>query len=199
MNQSVTSVVPSRRAGTASAASTQAHDAASLGSARPKSPSYSVLPTDQDVRAYIVRADDDGIRQVLRRGLQRAKDPSGKSRVRAKFSDLVFTRKFSAFDRQNEDAANSPFHGFFTLFWMSMFFFMIKIGAENWRKWGNPLGTNEIIKGMVQRDLIILLLADGVCCGLTGVSWLLQKLIYAGYVDWDRSGLVIQNVSRLPG
>jgi sterol O-acyltransferase len=153
------------------------------------------LQTEKDAQAFVLRADNDEIREVLQRGLQRARDPSGKSRTRAKFSDLVFTRKFSAFDRQNEDAANSPFHGFFTLFWMAMFIFVLKIGAENWRKWGNPLGTNEIIQGMVRRDLIVLLLADGVMCALTGVSWVLQRLVFAGYLDWGRSGLVIQNVS----
>lgn len=197
-----TSVAVRRRPGKAGSPAPQKTERTSLGQGRSGTPRYSVLPpvqTEQDVKAFVVRADDDEIREVLRRGLQRAKDPSGKSRGRAKFSDLVFTRKFSAFDRQNEDAANSPFHGFFTLFWMAMFLFMIKIGAENWRKWGNPLGTNEIIQGMIRRDLVVLLLADGVMCGLTGVSWLLQRLVYAGYVDWDKSGFILQNVSlRLP-
>ncbi|KAB5577561.1 MBOAT family protein, partial [Coniochaeta sp. 2T2.1] len=175
----------------------QKRGAISLYSGSSSNSSTSVLPpvqTEHDVKAFVVKADDDEIREVLRRGLERAKDPSGKTKVRAKFSDLVFTRKFSAFDRQNADAANSPFHGFFTLFWMAMFFFMIKIGAENWRKWGNPLGSNEIVQSMVRRDLFVLLLSDGVMCGLTGVSWLMQRLIYAGYLDWDRSGFILQNV-----
>jgi sterol O-acyltransferase len=153
------------------------------------------IQTDHDIRTFVVSAHDDEIREVLRHGLQRARDPLGKSRVRAKFSDLVFTRKFSAFDRQNSDAANSPFSGFFTLFWMAMFFFMIKIAAENWKQWGNPFGTNEIVQLMVQRDLFVLLAADGVLCGSTGVSWLLQRFILAGYIDWTTSGMVIQNVS----
>ena len=68
--------------------------------------------------------------------------------VRPRFSDLVFTCQFSAFDRQNKNAANSPFHGFFTLFWMGVALFVFKIAAENWWHTGNVLGTNEIMKGM---------------------------------------------------
>lgn len=196
----VTTAVVRRRPGKADAAGSRKPEANGPDSARPRDSSQPVLPplqTDQDVKAFIVNADDDKLREVLRRGLERAKDPSGTSRARAKFSDLVFTKKFSAFDRQNEDAANSPFHGFFTLFWMATFFFVLKIGAENWRKWGNPLGSNEIVRGMIRRDLVFLLLADGVMCGLTGVSWLLQRLIYADYLNWNNSGLIVQNVSHL--
>lgn len=167
--------------------------ASANGIQRPDKP-LTPLQLEKNERAFILR-DDGDLREILRRGLQRAKDPSGKTKNRAKFSDLVFTRKFSTFDRQNEDAANSPFHGFFTLFWISVFIFMLKVGAENWRKWGNPLGTNEIMQGMFRRDLLVLLAADGLMCGITGISWVLQKLIYAGYIDWDRAGWVIQNVS----
>ncbi|KAK0615056.1 MBOAT, membrane-bound O-acyltransferase family-domain-containing protein [Bombardia bombarda] len=77
---------------------------------------------------------------------------------------------------------------------MGMFFFMVKIAADNWKRHGSPLGTNEIMRNMFRRDVIVLLIADGVMCGLTGVSWLLQRAIRAGYVDWDRTGWVLQNV-----
>ena len=77
---------------------------------------------------------------------------SKKTKRRGKFSDLVFTQQFSAFDRQNESAANSPFHGFFTLFWLAVAIFVVKIAAENWKKTGSVLGTNEIMKLMFRRD-----------------------------------------------
>lgn len=41
----------------------------------------------------------------------------------------------------------------------------------------------------------MLLLSDGVMCGLTGVSWLLQKVVLHGYLSWDGSGWIIQHVS----
>jgi hypothetical protein len=116
-----------------------------------------------------------------------------------KFTDLVFTHNFSAFDRQNPSAANSPFHGFFTLFWMAVFLFVVKIAADNWRAHGNPLGTNEIMRNvMFRREVVVLLAADGLMCGLTGVSWLLQLAVREGFVDWDGVGWVLQNVSSLP-
>lgn len=65
---------------------------------------------------------------------------------------MVFTRQFSAFDRQNQATANSPFHGFYVLFWISVALLIVKMGADNWRKTGSPLGTNEIMKTMFRRD-----------------------------------------------
>ncbi|KAK3956774.1 MBOAT, membrane-bound O-acyltransferase family-domain-containing protein [Pseudoneurospora amorphoporcata] len=120
---------------------------------------------------------------------------SRRSKRRGKFSDLVFTRKFSTFDRQNSLAATSPFHGFFTLFWIAISLFVIKIGAENWRLYGNPLGRNEILKIMLHRDLMVLLIADGVMCFSTGFSWILQRFfVRRGLVDWDREGWVLQHI-----
>lgn len=95
---------------------------------------------------------------------------------------------------RNEVAATSPFHGFFTLFWMALAIFMLKIGAENWKNTGSPLGTNDIMRNMFRRDVVVLLASDGAMCGITGVSWLLQLLIYKGYVDWDGAGWIIQNI-----
>ncbi|KAK4191084.1 hypothetical protein QBC35DRAFT_488130 [Podospora australis] len=117
-----------------------------------------------------------------------------RSKRQGKFTDLVFSRKFSAFDGRNTDAANSPFHGFFTLFWMGVFLFVVKIGADNWRIHGNPLGTNEIMKGMFGREVLIMLFADGVMCASTGVSFLLQKLVQKEIIGWDRSGWILQNI-----
>lgn len=118
-----------------------------------------------------------------------------RSTRRGKFSDLVFSRNFSTFDRQNALAASSPFHGFFTLFWLGISLFVIKIGAENWRQYGNPLGRNEIFRIMFHRDLVVLLIADGVMCLSTGVSWVLQRhLVRRGVVDWDEEGWVLQNI-----
>lgn len=95
---------------------------------------------------------------------------------------------------RNEVAATSPFHGFFTLFWIAVSLFMLKIGSDNWKKTGNPLGTNDIMKNMFRRDVVVLLLSDGFMCGITGVSWILQLLIYKGYMDWDGAGWIVQNV-----
>ncbi|KAG8168916.1 hypothetical protein KVR01_001665 [Diaporthe batatas] len=145
-------------------------------------------------KVYTVASDDKELREILRRGLQRAKEPEANGKRKGRFSDYIFTRKFSAFDRQNAVAANSPFHGFFTLFWIAVAMMLIKIGAENWKNTGSPLGTNDIMKSMFKRDVIVLLASDGVMCGLTGVSWVLQVLIKNDYLDWDSSGWILQNI-----
>ena len=42
-----------------------------------------------------------------------------------------------------------------------------------------------------------MLLSDGIMCGLTGVSWIIQKLVFQGYISWDKSGWIVQNVKNL--
>ncbi|KAI7777174.1 hypothetical protein LA080_003906 [Diaporthe eres] len=145
-------------------------------------------------KVYTIASDDKELREILRRGVQRAKEPESNGKRKGRFSDYVFTRKFSTFDRQNAAAANSPFHGFFTLFWIAVAFLLLKIGAENWKSTGSPLGTNDIMKSMFKRDVVVLLISDGVMCGLTGVSWILQVLIKNDYLDWNSSGWIIQNI-----
>ncbi|CAK7205937.1 Sterol O-acyltransferase 2 (Sterol-ester synthase 2) [Sporothrix eucalyptigena] len=141
----------------------------------------------------VLAPGSDGIKQ--RRGSASSRPKHRAKKHRGRFSDFVFTRGFSTFDRQNADAANSPFHGFFTLFWISVFVFMVKIGAENWRKTGSPLGTNEIMANMFHRDLVVMLASDGVLCALTGVSWLIQLIVFDGrLMEWDGAGWIVQNV-----
>lgn len=72
---------------------------------------------------------------------------------------------------------------------------MIQIAAKNYAKYGNVLGTNEIMAMMTQRDLVVLGLSDGVMCGVTGFGWILQKMVVRGDIDWNREGWIIQNVS----
>ncbi|EFW99121.1 sterol O-acyltransferase 1 [Grosmannia clavigera kw1407] len=174
-------------------------------------------------QSFVISIDDPKLAEMLREDLQQMREeleerrrlkeeeaeelaagPTGTGKKRPqqakrrrrrgdKFRDFVFTRKFSAFDRQNEAAANSPYHGFFALFWISVFLFIVKIAAENWRNTGSPLGTNEIMATMFHRDVVLMLASDGMMCALTGVSWLLQRAILADWLDWDGAGWVLQN------
>ncbi|PMD25227.1 MBOAT family protein [Hyaloscypha hepaticicola] len=143
---------------------------------------------------YILTADDDALRQILMSGIERERDPASAKKRRSKFSDLVFTRQFTTFDRQNIDSGNSPFHGFFTLFWLGTAIYMIKLAAENWRQHGNVLGSNEIMGLMFHRDLMVLGISDGVMCGVTGFGLILQKIIFKGFLSWDREGWIIQSI-----
>lgn len=73
--------------------------------------------TDRKGR-YILKADDPDIKDILRKGIERKEELAGTKKSRVRFRDLVFTRQFTTFDRQNPSAAESPFFGFFTLFWV---------------------------------------------------------------------------------
>ncbi|OAQ65827.1 acyl-CoA/sterol acyltransferase [Pochonia chlamydosporia 170] len=138
--------------------------------------------------------NDLALQKFLQRTSESVKYPDKAIKQKRKFRDHLFTHQFSAFDSHNSVAANSPFHGFYTLFWLAVALFVLKISVTNWRVYGTPLGSNEIMKTMFHRDVIVLLLSDGVMCGLTGVSWLIQKLVYYQVLDWDSSGWIVQNI-----
>ena len=82
---------------------------------RRKSLAVRLQKTDQAGR-YQLTAEDPELRDLLKQGFERSKDGAFKKK-RSRFRDLVFTRQFTAFDRQNAESASSPFHGFFSLFW----------------------------------------------------------------------------------
>ena len=142
---------------------------------------------------YLLTSDDPELRELLATVTQRASG-DGKKR-RAKFSDLIFTRQFTAFDRQNPASAASPFHGFFTLFWLGVFMSILKVAGENWRTYGSAFGRNEILHIMFSREVVVLGVTDGIMCGGTIMGLLLQKTIASGWIRWNGAGWVIQNVS----
>ena len=72
---------------------------------------------------------------------------------------------------------------------------LIKVAADNWRHYGSIFGRNEIVRLMLSRDVMILGITDGIMCGITVVSLMIQTLVYRGYLSWSRSGWIIQNVS----
>ena len=145
---------------------------------------------------YLLTADDPELRGVIQRRLEReAQGPSAETRSR--FSDLIFTRQFTAFDRQNPTSAGSPFHGFFTLFWLGTALLLLKVGANNWRANGSVFGRNEIVTMMFHRDVVVLGLTDGFMCASTALCLILQKATIEGHISWNKQGWIIQNVSMI--
>lgn len=137
--------------------------------------------------------NDPELREILRKGLQREAEAKSSKRRRTRFRDLVFTRQFTAFDRQN--TVSSPFRGFYTLFWLATFLMLVKIAASNWKSYGSVFGRNEILTMMFHRDVLVLGLTDGIMCASTVFCLLLQKAILADYLNWNKHGWLIQNVS----
>ncbi|KAG6037735.1 hypothetical protein E4U41_004828, partial [Claviceps citrina] len=152
-------------------------------------------PVVHDGSGFRIYADDNKtLRELLKKRSESAKHPDKAGKQRRKFRDHLFSHQLSAFDPHNAAAANSPFHGFYTLFWLAVALFMLKISVNNWIMYGTPFGSNEIVKIMFHRDVLVLLLSDGIMCGLTAVSWAIQRLVYSGVLDWDRSGWIVQNI-----
>lgn len=155
-------------------------------------PSFSIkLKGTGEKGRYILKADDPELREILQKWLKGEADIKDAKR-RTRFRDLVFTRQFTAFDRQNTE--KSPFRGFYTLFWLATFLMLVRIAANNWKIHGNVLGRNEILSMMFHHDVTVLGLTDGVMCASTVFCLLLQKTISAGYLSWNRHGWIIQNV-----
>ncbi len=71
---------------------------------------------------------------------------------------------------------------------------MVRLAAKNWATHGNILGSNDIMKLMLERDLMVLGLSDGVLCAATVVGYVLQRLILNNYLKWNTEGWIIQNV-----
>ena len=144
---------------------------------------------------YILTADDPEIKDILRKGIERQEEESGvKKRSRVRFRDLVFTRQFTTFDRQNPSASESPFFGFFILFWIAMVLIFVQVSMHNYRDYGNILGTNQMMKIMFSHDVFVLGITDGVMCAATAEGLLFQKLIHQGWLRWDRGGWIVQNL-----
>ncbi|GIZ48877.1 hypothetical protein CKM354_001192000 [Cercospora kikuchii] len=148
--------------------------------------------TDRKGR-YILTADDPAIREVLRRGIEREEEEKG-NKKRMRFRDLVFTRRFTRFDRQNPSSSDSPFFGFFTLFWICMFLIFVQVALRNWREYGSVLGGNQVFKLMMSRDVVLLGVTDLAMCLLTLEGLFLQKLVLRGWIKWSRTGWIIQNI-----
>lgn len=189
LNGQLTATPPS-----SSSTSVSSNAACELGdSTRRRSIPVKLRETDQ-AGQYILRSEDaELLQQVLRDNLLLEKSDAPKKRPFL-FRDLQFTRQRSAFDRQNPSFSSSQFHGFFTLFWLGVALMLVKVAANNFRAYGNPFGTTEIIELMFSRDLLVLGITDFVLCWSTLFCLGLQQVIFRGYLRWSGLGWVIQNV-----
>lgn len=159
---------------------------------RKKRKSIQVLIDDSGRETqHSLTAED--FREIMRSGMQKEVEKlSGKSKTRLR--DMVLTRQFTTFDRQNPSASQSPFHGFFTLFWIAMALLLARIAAWNYKTQGSVFGSAEILHLMVDRDLFVLLATDAAMCAATSFGFFLHKSIARGYLSWGGSGWIIQSV-----
>lgn len=71
----------------------------------------------------------------------------------------------------------------------------VRLAAENWAKFGNIFGPNDIAEIMFHRDVMVLGLSDGFMCAATGFGLIMQKFVCRGLFNWNREGWIIQSVS----
>ncbi|EPE27827.1 MBOAT family protein [Glarea lozoyensis ATCC 20868] len=145
---------------------------------------------------YVLTADKTALREILKLSIEREeKSVSGKQK--GKFSDMVFTHRFTTFDGRNPASADSEFHGFFNLFWLGVAIFMLQLFLENYQKYGSVLGGNQIVQMMFQRDVMVLVLSSAGICMTSLFGLILQKLVHKRYLGWNGSGWIIQGVWEL--
>ncbi|EUC51351.1 hypothetical protein COCMIDRAFT_79731 [Bipolaris oryzae ATCC 44560] len=142
---------------------------------------------------YKFTAKDPEFQEVLQTGLRReAEKLNRKNKGRPR--DLIFTQQFTTFDRQNVTASQSPFRGFFTLFWLAMAILLIRIAAGNYRTTGSIFGNAEILHLMVDKELFVMLATDLGMCATTVFGFFLQKAIAKDYLTWNGSGWIVQSL-----
>ncbi|XPS98919.1 Sterol O-acyltransferase [Ascochyta lentis] len=169
-----------------------AYDDEDGGKYKKKRKSIQVL-IDEPGKKTQHRLTAEDFREIVRSGMQKEVEKlSGKSKARLR--DMVFTRQFTTFDRQNPSASQSPFHGFFTLFWIAMALLLTRIAAWNYKEQGSVFGNAEILHLMVDRDLFVLLATDATMCAATSFGFFLHKAIAANYLSWSGAGWIIQSV-----
>ena len=167
-----------------------------LSSLNPRQKGVPVTLRETDAYGeHVLSADDALIKDILSRNVKRQNEAHS-TKTKVPFSDLIFTKQFTAFDRQNPASAGSPFHGFWTMFWLGIFLFLVKLAADNWRAYGNILGPSELLEMMFDREVFVMGVTDIVLCTSTVLCLVLQKAVLAGYLSWNRSGWIIQNVCR---
>ncbi|KAK4574140.1 Sterol O-acyltransferase 2 (Sterol-ester synthase 2) [Recurvomyces mirabilis] len=149
--------------------------------------------TDRKGR-YILTADDPEIREILRKGVEREQVEASGKKPRLRFRDLVFTRQFTTFDRRSQASSESPFFGFFTLFWLAMALLIAQSCLKNWREYGSVLGSNQIMKMMFSHDVYVLGLTDGAMTLGMFVTYFIQVFVKKGWVNWGRGGWILQNI-----
>ncbi|KAJ5170662.1 uncharacterized protein N7500_003445 [Penicillium coprophilum] len=146
------------------------------------------LETEQASQNLLTAEDVELLREILNQNISHQ---SGEKR-KFRFQDLTFTQQLSTF--QNLRTTAPQFHGFFVLFWIGVTLMLFRLAANNWRTYGSIWGKNEIIRLMLDKDVMVLGLTDLLLCWSTGFCLLLQRVVLKGHIRWNGLGWIIQNI-----
>ncbi|KAF8915988.1 MBOAT, membrane-bound O-acyltransferase family-domain-containing protein [Mucidula mucida] len=115
-----------------------------------------------------------------------------RSRASKRLRALVtFTPRNSHFDINNARSGTNEFRGFFSLFWISIFIFMVRTYIASWESHGSPL--NLQFATLLSRDAMTLAISDAVLVGSTALCVPFAKAISKGWIRYYWTGVVIQH------
>ncbi|KAF9266940.1 MBOAT-domain-containing protein [Marasmius fiardii PR-910] len=104
---------------------------------------------------------------------------------------VTFVPRQSVFDINNEASTRNEFRGFFSLFWISIFIFMVRTYISTFETHGHAL--NLRFATQFSRDAITLAISDGVIVGLTALCVPFAKAISKGWIRYYLPGLLLQH------
>ncbi|KAG7093673.1 hypothetical protein E1B28_007332 [Marasmius oreades] len=105
---------------------------------------------------------------------------------------VTFVPRQSVFDINNEISTTNEFRGFFSLFWISIFIFMLRTYISTFEIHGHAL--NLRFATQFSRDAITLAISDGVIVGLTALCVPFAKAISGGWIRYNWTGLILQHI-----
>ncbi|KAK0202565.1 MBOAT, membrane-bound O-acyltransferase family-domain-containing protein [Desarmillaria ectypa] len=115
-----------------------------------------------------------------------------RSRTSKKLRALItFAPRNSHFDTNNELSGNNEFRGFFSLFWISIFIFMVRTYINSYESNGAPL--NFRFATLLSKDAITLALSDAALVGSTTICVPFAKAISKGWIRYYWTGVFIQH------
>ncbi|KAK0466990.1 MBOAT, membrane-bound O-acyltransferase family-domain-containing protein [Desarmillaria tabescens] len=104
---------------------------------------------------------------------------------------ITFAPRNSHFDTNNESSGNNEFRGFFSLFWISIFIFMVRTYINSYESNGAPL--NFRFATLLSKDAITLALSDAALVGSTIICVPFAKAISKGWIRYYWTGVFIQH------
>ncbi|KAG7445002.1 uncharacterized protein BT62DRAFT_970207 [Guyanagaster necrorhizus] len=115
-----------------------------------------------------------------------------RSRTSKKLRALItFAPRNSHFDTNNELSGSNEFRGFFSLFWISIFIFMVRTYINSYESSGAPL--NFRFATLLSKDAITLALSDAALVGSTIICVPFAKAISKGWIRYYWTGVFIQH------
>ncbi|KAK1232140.1 Sterol O-acyltransferase 2 (Sterol-ester synthase 2) [Marasmius sp. AFHP31] len=126
-----------------------------------------------------------------------SKSYRSKSNNKKRRAVVTFVPRQSVFDINNEASTTNEFRGFFSLFWISIFIFMVRTYISTFETQGHALDLiayEQRFATQFSRDAITLAISDGVIVGVTLLCVPFAKAISNGWIQYNHTGVIVQHV-----